>query len=535
MSAVSPDSTKIQSDMDPKAYARAMQRILILLVAVGVAIRIVRLVIPSPIWGDEAMLALNFLNRDYAGLTQYLDNAQVAPLFFLWAERFAVVTIGTEDWAIRIVPFLTSLAGMCVFWDFARRTVSTTAATIAVGILAVSVWPVSMAATAKPYAGDLFWSGLLLTLAVRWRQCPDRLWQLVALSLVVPLALGSSYPVVFVAGGVSVYLLPTVWKSDRTRQAWFVLYNLAMLAAFAAIYATVGQSQVDPSKGTTGSYMRWYWRDGFPPDSALDWPLWFLKANTGRMFAYPLGDGKGGSAATTLLVLAGIWWCWRNANRPLLVLCLIPFALNLVAAFLGKYPYAGCCRLSQHLAPAICLLAGVGWSYALELYSPRALDRVGMVKWVAGILIVLGMVGLIHRCVKIDHDPLARFCARLHNELEGELQPGDLIAVRNYPDWDANAQWYIKRFGERVVDIREGDPLPPGERIWVITMSTTELTRANHQAFVESETGWQPQETLNFTLRPDLPNGREEWWYTSVTCLVHRGDTRRTPRLNMVP
>ncbi len=522
-------------DMESRGETWAMQNIALLLICVGVAIRIVRLVMPSPIWGDEAMLALNFLDRDYAGLTRFLDNGQVAPVLFLWAERFVVANLGTQDWEIRLVPFLASIAGLLLFWDFARRTVPAAAATIAVGLMAVSVWPVSMAATAKPYAGDLFWTALLLVLAVRWRQAPERIWPLAALATLVPFALGSSYPVVFVAGGVSLYLLPAIWNAGRIQKTWFAIYNLMLLATFAAIYATVGQAQVDPTQGTTGSYMMWYWRNGFPPESVWEWPVWFLQANTGRMYAYPLGDANFGSTATTLLVLTGIWSCWRHGNRSLLVLCFAPFLLNLLAAFLGKYPYAGCCRLSQHLAPAICLLAGVGWASALELYSPWKMDRLAKVKWVAGLLIVMGTVGLIHRCIKVDHDPIARFSARLYQELAAEIQPGDSIVICDRAGWDPNTLWYIKRFGNAVIELRSGERLPPSDRIWLITMSADESSKCSHQLFVESDKAWRPQETFTYTIRSNSGDEISEWQYMSVTCLVHPGDNRPAPRFNMVP
>jgi len=531
----SPEATDSKPDLEPRAYARTMRRILVVLVGVGVAIRIARLVIPSPIWGDEAMLALNFIDRDYEGLTHCLDNGQVAPILFLWAERFILVTLGSSDWAMRLVPFLTSVGGVFLFWDFARRTVSPTAATLAVGMMAVSVWPVSMAATAKPYACDLFWSAMLLALAARWHQRPERLWPLVGLVAAVPFALGSSYPVVFVAGAVSVYLLPVAWRARRPVQALFLSYNLAMLAAFATTYLVVGRAQIDPAASTTGSFMRWYWRYGFLPEYVWQWPLWFLQANTGRMFAYPLGDSNGGSTATTLLCMMGVWWCWRNGSRPLLVVCLVPFALNLVATALGKYPYAGCCRLSQHVAPAICLLAGVGWAYVLELYAPRRTDRLGLVRWAVGFLIVFGTVELVHRCVKVDHDQISRFSAHLHNELNEELQPGDRIVVRDLAACDATTQWYLKRFGDRVVDLHAGEPLPTAERLWIITTAANKSPEGSHQKFVESAKGWQLVETFSFTVRPNLADGQDVWWYTSMTCLVHPGDTRPPPRLNVVP
>ncbi|HEV3386827.1 MAG TPA: glycosyltransferase family 39 protein [Gemmata sp.] len=525
-------------DMEPRAYARTMRRILVLLMAVGVAIRIVRLIVPSPIWDDEARLALNILDRDYAGLAQQLDYYQVAPILFLWAERFMMVELGTQDWVLRLVPFFAAIAGLLFFWDFARRTVSPTAATIAVGIMAVSLWPITMAATVKPYSCDLFCSALLLSLAARWHQRPERLRPLVALALSVPFTLASSYPTVFVAGGVSLYLFPVAWKSSRSRQAWFLIYNLAMLATFAVIYATVGKEQVDSTKGSTGLYMQWYWKDDFPPDSSLEWPHWFLLKNTGRLFAHPWGDGDGCSTATTLLFLAGVWWCWRNGSRPLLAACLVPFALNLTAAFLHKYPYGGCWRISQHLAPSICLLAGVGWAYVLELYAPRRTDRLWHVKCIAGILIAIAVAGLLHAGVKSSHDDISRFGARLHGELKSELLPGDRIVVRdltaNLGYMNASPLWYIRCFGDRVIDRKAGEPLPAAERLWLLTFFfSDDLTREEHRRSIESAQGWQSRETFSYTIRPS--NGRGAWFCATITCLVHPGDERPAPKFNIVP
>jgi hypothetical protein len=42
-------------------------------------------------------------------------------------------------------------------------------------------------------------------------------------------------------------------------------------------------------------------------------------------------------------------------------------------------------------------------------------------------------------------------------------------------------------------------------------------------------------ETFSFTVRPNLADGQDVWWYTAMTCLVRPGDTRPPPRLNVVP
>src|ERR1700733_14920849 len=72
----------------------------------GLCWRAVRYVLQFPIWGDEAMLLLNILDRDYAGLTQHLDYSQVAPLLFLWLEKTALVLLGSASWSVHLFPML---------------------------------------------------------------------------------------------------------------------------------------------------------------------------------------------------------------------------------------------------------------------------------------------------------------------------------------------------------------------------------------------------------------------------------------------
>jgi hypothetical protein len=525
----------VESDLDPRSYARAVRRLLVLLVAVGVAVRIARWLLPAAIWGDEAMLALNF-SRDYLGLTRHLDNGQVAPVLFLWAERLVMTTLGASEWSLRLLPLLAALGGLILFWDFARRTVPPTAAALAVGLMAVSTWPVSMAATLKPYSGDLFWSALLLALAARWHQRPERLWPLATLAAVVPLALAASYPSVFVAGAVGLYLLPLAWSAHRRAQALFLAYSLAMLTTFALTYWLVGRAQIDPAAGPTGDYMRWYWRNGFPPESVWQWPLWLLESHTGRTFAYPVGDSNGGSVLTTLLVVVGLVGCWRNGSRPLLLVCGTPFALNFIAALLGKYPYAGCCRLSQHLAPAICLLAGVGGAALLDRWAPRRADRLVRLRWIAGLLIVLATVSLLLRYLWPDRDAISRLSRNLFAELRCVVEPDDRIAVLADPRTDVTTRWYLNRFGEQVVWLQPGDPLPTAPRIWFVTTHADAPDRTGHARFVRSHPDWHATPTMWYASRPDdYRHNKGVWWHCGITCLQRPDDPRVPPQLQALP
>ena len=59
-------------------------------------------------------------------------------------------------------------------------------------------------------------------------------------------------------------------------------------------------------------------------------------------------------------------YLWGTGRRSLLLMLTAPFVLTLIAAALRLYPYGGSARVAQHLAPPICLLAGMGIASLLK-------------------------------------------------------------------------------------------------------------------------------------------------------------------------
>ncbi|WP_439621421.1 glycosyltransferase family 39 protein [Gemmata sp.] len=458
-------------EVTPRGYVARLRQLTLWVVGVGVVARLFRYALDGSIWNDEAAVALNLLRRDFEGLTHALDERQVAPVLFLWAERAVMLLLGNSGLALRLVPLLFGLAGLVVYWDFARRAARPTAAAFAIGIVAVARWPVMMSSTLKPYTADMLCSTLLMALAVRWRQNPERAWPLVALALVVPFCLGLSYPTVFVAGAVSLYLLPAVWqRRDRRSGALFAYYNFAALAGFVAVYALVLRQASDPPAADLKEFMRDYWKHGFPPTGPLDFVWWAVKIHTGRLMSFPWGDGNGGSTLTTLLFLTGIWACWRSGNRSLLVLCLTPFALNFAAAVLRQYPYGACTRLSMHLAPAICLMIGTGLARLVEAV-PLLRKRLAAATTVLVVFALFGAGEMIADACKPHREQYGRWMQGLYRELEPKLRPGDTVVYRcPIPNQRETFDWYVGRVAERAASM---GPTAGTGRVWVIVVTAT--------------------------------------------------------------
>lgn len=355
-----------ESSLFPALSAAQTQTGIRVFLAVGVALRLVRFLLPFPLWFDEFQVAENLLDRDYLGLTRPLNNIQVAPIGFLWIVHALTQLLGFHEWSLRVFPCLCGIASLFLMRQIASRLLTGTAQVLAVAILAVSYYPIRLGSEVKPYAGDLMCSLLLLACVAEWfhhRRSVRWLWGLCA--CIVP-ALMLSFPAVFIGGTASV-VIGTTLIADRVltgrwhRSTWgaFALYNGLLLGTFAAITSLNSARQF----AATADDMLAFWADTFPPLQDLNaLALWLLRAHTGEIFAVPIGSENGGSFLTTGGCLVGVAALWRRGPRWLLAWGGLAFLLNFAAAALQRYPYGGHARLAQHLVPLVVLglAAGVG-------------------------------------------------------------------------------------------------------------------------------------------------------------------------------
>jgi hypothetical protein len=151
-----------------------------------------------------------------------------------------------------------------------------------------------------------------------------------------------------------------------------------------------------------------------------------------------------------LLCLAGAWHFWKARRRSLLVLCAAPFALGLLAAALHRYPYGASCRLSQYLAPAICLTAGAGAAALIERLRSAQLRR----RWALGtcaFFLAVGLVGMGREVAKPYRCAETRWTAQVMRDFAAEARSGAPIVVLNRPEEiDALFRWHLGLYGERV-------------------------------------------------------------------------------------
>src|SRR5215212_8629067 len=96
----------------------------VLLILLGVILRLRQYLTGRSLWVDEAMLALNIVERNWTGMFQPLDYDQGAPIGFLLVEKLLNLMLGKHELALRLFPLLVGLISLGLFYLLGKRMMS---------------------------------------------------------------------------------------------------------------------------------------------------------------------------------------------------------------------------------------------------------------------------------------------------------------------------------------------------------------------------------------------------------------------------
>lgn len=402
--------------------SRIIFRLALGLMLLNLAWRVGRYLSNPPLWGDEAYLSVNFLVRDFAGLRLPLEYGQVAPIGYLWMVLGITRQLGPSEWALRLAPFMAGLLCVPLFWLLARQLLGRRSGLLAVAIFTASYYPARYASEAKPYMIDLFASLVITLAAMPVLRDPRSIARWALLTLLSCTAIWVSYPSAFIAGGAALAVGWVLLRAgNRAAVAAWLGYGVAILASFAAMYGMGARAQ---AAGTPWIFDIPMWTRAFPPLSE-PWrlPLWLADVHTGEMFAYPVGGKHGTSTLWFALVCVGAVMLRRRRADAVVLLC-SPLALTFAAAVMHRYPYGGSIRTTLYLAPAVCILEGLGLAAAFKRFlSRRTIPAAIRISVVVCVVIMIGGMG--RDVVKPKQTPADYESRRVLRELAANSRPQD--------------------------------------------------------------------------------------------------------------
>jgi hypothetical protein len=378
-------------------------------VLAGLLLRLLRYGLHFELFVDEAFLVTNAMERGYRQLLgEPLAHGQVAPPLFLWITRWCDA-VGGDEWTLRLPSLLAGLGSVLLFARISRLLLRGSERWLALAVFSMAHVPILQSSRVKPYSLDLFLATLLTYLGVCLLLKPARGRPLAWLCVVAPLALWFSYTTAFVSAALALLVAagPSVARGSprlcpepglprASRDPGVAgLGALSGRAVFPALLVASGLAlyvvNILPTFGNTHtmSGMKEFWASGFPPGNPLLWPRWLLQAQTGRGFAWPVGDHHFASTGTFVLWAMGVGAFWRRYDRRVLALLLLPQALLLAAAFSRVYPYGGNLRLILFLGPNLAIFMAVGACWLSRRFGHRG--RHATMRIFTGCLVAVGL------------------------------------------------------------------------------------------------------------------------------------------------
>jgi hypothetical protein len=320
----------------------------VVILAVGILLRLLQWLNNRSLWLDEAMLARNIIDRSPFELLTPLDYNQGAPVLFLLFVDTTTKLFGSSELALRLIPLLSSLIGLVIFFLVARLFLETRYIPIALFLFAFSYELVYYAQELKQYSIDVT-IAIALTyyfLRVSNSNAPRKV-DLICLGVLGGLGTFLSHPSLFVMASIaSTLIILKFYKKLSIPLCSLSLIFSSWIVCFGANYIFF-LKPISMNKDLLN-----YWKGDFLPlptsvDALMIW--W----ETARSFLLYIGFPAQWHGVVLVLGAVALASGIRNKSAPMLMSAMC-FFFAIGCSIAGKYPFSG--RLVLYLIPLLILI-----------------------------------------------------------------------------------------------------------------------------------------------------------------------------------
>ena len=323
-----------------------------IIIGLGITLRATQYFANKSLWMDESFLAINIVQRSFLQLVKPLDYGQGAPIGFLLVEKLAVETLGDNEYTLRILPFLASIASLFIFYKVAISALKAYGALIALGLFSISEFLILYSSEAKQYSTDVFIALILYVLGFYQLSRNNFTFRQVAMfGIIGSISIWFSHPSIFILSGLGAALV----IQFLSKKNWLAINRLSIVllcwfSSFLIFYL------ISLRHLTNHTGLQNYWNSGFipfPPSKFSD--IKSLIDICFKTFENPVGLHLSGLAALAFIIGCSSLF---HEHRGKFWLLIWPIPFTLIASILHKYPFSG--RLLLFLVPSILILVAEG-------------------------------------------------------------------------------------------------------------------------------------------------------------------------------
>lgn len=333
---------------DTKSKARLGVPLVTAICLMGLVLRVYFFGINRSLWLDEAMLALNIVNRSFLDLLKPLDMNQGAPIGFLVLQKIMVSLLGNSDYTLRVIPLMAGVVSIPIMYLVSKQYLEDQHFFIPLGLFVLSPRLIYYSSELKQYSTDVLTALVLLFLASECFRERASSRALVFLGGAGVLGIWFSHPSVFLLSAIFLSIgLDSAIKRDSVRLSWLIGVGVAWAISFVLVYL-VSLRYLEANSALLN-----FWNGSFAPLPIWGNFRWYYNALIGMLrdpATLPM------NAFVVGLLIIGVFSLLRKWQ--LVLILLIPFSLTLVASGLRRYPFNG--RFLLFLLPLLFLLLAEG-------------------------------------------------------------------------------------------------------------------------------------------------------------------------------
>jgi hypothetical protein len=461
--------------------------VIVMLFLAGILLRLRQYLTGRSLWVDEAMLALNIVNRNFGGLLKPLDYDQGAPIGFLLTEKVFNLLLGRSEYALRLFPLLLGILSIALFYLLLKRVTMGTGLIAALALFVFNPRLIYYSSEVKQYIVDVTVTLALLLFAAPLFESRIQKRDLMRLALAGFLGLWFSHPAIFVLAGIGLTLAFICVEKHDTANLWYVLgTGVFWLATIGLLYLLILNNL------RQNAYMQEYWQGAFlpfPPWSNLGWFKGSLTGNIGVQFGIPYAV-----YFVFGLMLAGWFVLWQTRRNYAITFGTV-LLLTLSASALRLYPVLE--RMILFLIPIGLILIGKSVEFLDQrLRNPGWLGRAIAIT-LSGFLIFGPLVTSAGYFLQPKYYEHIRPSMGV---LQESWRPGDALYVSNgaVPAFEFYAPVYGLSDVDYISNAREDyqnpeniarqlDSLKGKSRVWILLSHVYEKGNFNEKNFILKE------------------------------------------------
>jgi len=334
--------------------------LLLIIISTGILISILNLLHNRSLWLDEAMLALNIVNKSYSQLLLPLDMGQVAPIGFLYMEKLMVSLFGNQDLVLRIFPLLAFIFSIPFFFIFSKKLFNSTLH----GLLVCSFFNLnqlllSYSSMVKQYSTDIFIMLLIVVTALNYESKQS------SRNLIIYAAIGIgsiwfsniSVIILFTVGLFSLY---HKWANAKNILSLLFVIFLWLVSFFIYFSFFI-------YKHPTQSTLVGFWGNSFLPQNIFSLDFYtFLFQKVGGLLKISMPFGRYW-IFSFILFFSGIFHLIKERKFNYLYLLLSPIILHLIISSFKLYPFSS--RLILYMIPLVIVICTFGLLFLYHYFN----------------------------------------------------------------------------------------------------------------------------------------------------------------------